>query len=261
MGGDIISKSDNPIIAVFQASGGNPAAFYLASLQNNRSRITMHASLNVVAEILTGNPDAFACDWACVRYQQVLEARTKLAKRYSPATVNKMLSGLRRTLNAAWRLGQISTEDYEKAVSVKGFWPAESPPTHEISRADIEALMQACKQDQGSHGIRDTAIIGLLFNYNLKPPVVAALNLEDYDVRVGRLMVHDKRGKATTLCLDAETDRNLFNWLKIRGWEPGPIFWPITIGGKLKHRRMTFQAIRAVVIKRVEQAGLTEFSF
>jgi integrase len=259
MGGDIISKSDNPIIAVFQASGGNPAAFYLASLQNNRSRITMHASLNVVAEILTGNPDAFACDWACVRYQQVLEARTKLAKRYSPATVNKMLSGLRRTLNAAWRLGQISTEDYQKAVSVKGFWPVETPPKHEFAREDVDALIEACKQDQGLHGIRDTAIISLIFNYNLKPPAVAALNLEDYDVRAGSLVVHDRKGKSITPCLDDKTDRNLFNWLKIRGWEPGPIFWPITIGGKLKPRRMTFQAIRALVIKRVEQAGLETF--
>jgi integrase len=257
MGGDVTSKSDDSIIAdSHQTSGGNPAAFYLASLQKNRSRITMHNSLNLVAEILTGNPDAFTCDWASVRYQQVLEVRTKLAARYSPATVNKMLSGLRRTLNAAWRLGQIMTEDYQKAVSVKGFWPVKSPPKHEISREDVDALMRACKQDQGLHGIRDAAIISLLFNYTLKPPLVAALNMEDCDVRLGRLVVHDKKGKAETLCLDDGTDRNLFNWLKIRGWEPGPIFWPITIGGRLKPRRMTFQAIRAVFIKRAEQAGL-----
>jgi site-specific recombinase XerC len=261
MGGDITSKSDDPIIAVSQTSGGNPAAFYLASLQSNRSRITMHASLNIVAEILTGNPDAFTCDWASVRYQQVLEVRATLAERYSPATVNKMLSGLRSTLKAAWQLGQISTEDYQKAVSVKGFWPPKSPPKNEISGEDVDALMQACKQDQGLYGIRDTAIISLLFNYELKPPVVAALNLEDYDVRAARLAVHDKKGQAKILCLDDETDRNLFNWLKIRGWEPGAIFWPITIGGKLKSRRMTFQAIRAVVIKRAEQADLMNFRF
>ena len=77
--------------------------------------------------------------------------------------------------------------------------------------------------------------------------MVAALNLEDYDVRVGKLVVHDKKRKAETLCLDDETDRNLSNWLKIRGWEYGPIFWAVTIGGKLKPRRMTLQAIRAVL--------------
>jgi hypothetical protein len=63
------SKSDDPIIADSQTSGGNPAAVYLASLQTNRSRITMYDSLNIVAGILTGNPDTFACDWASVRYQ------------------------------------------------------------------------------------------------------------------------------------------------------------------------------------------------
>jgi site-specific recombinase XerC len=246
MGGDITAKSDEPIIAVPQTSGGNPAVFYLASLRSNRSRITMHDSLNIVAGILTGTTDAFACDWASVRYQQVLELRTRLAERYSPATVNKMLSGLRSTTKAAWRLGQITTEDYQKAVSVKRFRPEKSPPQAEISRENVDALMQACKQDQGLYGIRDTAIIGLLFNYNLKPSAVAALNLDDYDVRVGRLAVHDKKGKAKTLCFDDGIDRNLFNWLKIRGWEPGPIFWPMTIGSKLKSRRMTFQVIRTV---------------
>jgi hypothetical protein len=98
MGGDITSKSHDSVIAVPLSPDGNPAAFYLASLQSSRSQITMHASLNIVAGVLTGNPDAFACDWASVRYQQVSEARTILAKRYSPATVNKMLSGLRSTL-------------------------------------------------------------------------------------------------------------------------------------------------------------------
>ena len=127
-------------------------------------------------------------------------------------------------MKAAWRLGQITIEDYQEAVSVKGFGPEKSPPKHEIPRVDIEALMQACRQDQGLHGIRDTAIISLAFKYELKPPVIAGLNLEDYDVRVGRLVVHDKKGNAETLCLDDETDRHLFNWLKIRGWEPGPIF-------------------------------------
>lgn len=81
MGGDFTSKSDDPIIAVSHTSGGDPAAFYLASLRSNRSRITMHDSLNIVAEILSGNPDAFTCDWASFRYKQVLEVRTKLAER------------------------------------------------------------------------------------------------------------------------------------------------------------------------------------
>jgi site-specific recombinase XerC len=135
-----------------------------------------------------------------------------------------MLSGLRSTLKAAWQLGQLTTEDYQEAISVKGFWPEESPPKHEISREAVNALMRACKKDQGLYGMRDTPIIALRFNYNLKPPVVAALNLEDYDVRAARLAVHDKRGKAEALWLDGETDRNLFNWLKIRGWEPRPSF-------------------------------------
>ena len=119
---------------------------------------------------------------------------------------------------------QITTGGYQKAVSVKGFGPEESPPRHEIAREDLDALMRACKQDQRLHGIRDTAIISLLFNYDLNPVAVAAQNLADYNVRVGRLVVHDQKGKAETLCLDDETDRNLLNWLKIRGWEPGPIF-------------------------------------
>ena len=61
MGGGITSRSDEPIIAVPQSSGANPVAVYLASLQTNRSRITMRDSTakrslqNIPTEKVGGN--------------------------------------------------------------------------------------------------------------------------------------------------------------------------------------------------------------
>lgn len=52
-----------------------------------------------------------------------VSVRATLAKRYAPATTNKMLSALRGTFKAAWRLGQMATDDYQRAIdlpSVRG---------------------------------------------------------------------------------------------------------------------------------------------
>src|SRR5262245_9063679 len=85
----------------------NPVLVYLARLAPG-SRPTMRDSLARIAEIVTGgsvSPETL--DWSAMRYQHTAAIRSRLAERYAPATVNKMLAALRGVLREAWRLGQI----------------------------------------------------------------------------------------------------------------------------------------------------------
>src|SRR5512139_1758623 len=94
----------------------HPAAVYLARLAPG-SRRTMTDALDRIAGMLTGDRcDRKTLRWDAVRYQHSQAVRSKLADMYEPATANKMLSALRGVLKEAWRLGQVSAEDYHRAV-------------------------------------------------------------------------------------------------------------------------------------------------
>ena len=93
----------------------NPAAVYLAALADGPGRVGMRSTLDRIAA-LAGFPDAAAVPWREFRFQHVSAVRA--AATLAPATANKYVSALRGVLKAGWRLGQIDTEDYMRAVDV-----------------------------------------------------------------------------------------------------------------------------------------------
>jgi len=98
----------------------NPAVVYLASLSPG-SRRAMERSLTVMAQILTSNESTnyLEIPWYLLRFQHTAALRAVLSEKYSFSTSNKMLSALRGTLKAAWKLGLMSAEEYHKAASVE----------------------------------------------------------------------------------------------------------------------------------------------
>jgi adenylylsulfate kinase-like enzyme len=97
----------------------HPAVVYLAGL-SEASRRTMFQALQTIARILSdGQLDMFSLNWGALRHEHTAAVRAQLVARYKPATVNRMLSALRQVLYHAWRLGQISEEDYQQARAVE----------------------------------------------------------------------------------------------------------------------------------------------
>ena len=93
------------------------AAVYIAGLAKGSQR-TMQAALDKIAYLLIGVPDSLQVQWRRLRFQHTAAIRSKLAESYSAATANKMLSTLRGVLKSAWRLGQMSRDDYQRAVDI-----------------------------------------------------------------------------------------------------------------------------------------------
>lgn len=240
--------------------GQNPAAVYLTSLSESGRR-TMHQALDVIAGILTGNADAFSCNWAAVRFQNTSPVRTILAERYAPATANKMLSAMRGTLKAAWNLNQMSAEDYHKAASVASVKGETLPAGRDLTDGEIRALVETCENDTTPAGARDAAILAVLCPpCGLRRDEVTSLDLDDYTPETGKVTVRGKRNKQRTVYLVNGGKRAMVDWLDLRGDEPGPLFWPINKAGKFSLRRMTNQAIYNMLQKRGEQARVESFS-
>lgn len=256
----ITTQPTDQALANTQGLSQNPAAVYLAGLRSPASRRTMAQALSVIADYLTGSPDILACPWGSLRFQHTQAIGAQLAGRYAAATANKMLSALRGVLKAAWQLDQMPAEDFHKAAAVKGITGSTIPAGRELSSGEIQALMQACENDPTPAGVRDAALIALLYSCGLRRAELAALDLEHYNQESGALVVLGKRNKERTAYLVNGAARAMADWLAARGDEPGALFWPIGKGGKMANRHIATQAVYRILQKRAGQAGVKDFS-
>lgn len=243
-------------------AGNNPAKLYLIELSET-GRYTMAQALNTLAKLLSnGTATAESFAWHELRYQHVTAIRAKLeAMNYKPATINKMLAAVRGTIRAAWRDGQISAEDYHKAVSVKSVKSSELPAGRELQSGELTALLEVCENDQSAAGARDAAIIALMYSCGLRRDEVIKLEIADYETDTGKLIVKGKGKKERVSWLTGGAALALADWLRIRGDNSGGLFVPINKGGRItSYNRVTSKAVYNMLQKRANEAGVKHFS-
>lgn len=239
----------------------HPAAVYLASLGPG-SRRTMRRSLDVIAAILTqGRCDALTVDWSCVRYQHAAAVRSVLAERHAPAGANKMLAAMRGVLRSAWRLGTMSADDYQLAADVEAVRGSTLPAGRAISSGELRALFRACADDARPSGTRDAAVLALAYGAGLRRSEIVGLDVEHFDADTGALTIRRAKGRKdrTAYVANGALDA-LRDWVRIRGTEPGPLFWPVNKSGRVVPHRLSDQAIYGVMRRRAAEAGVAPFS-
>jgi integrase len=262
-GGELVEAGPQPL-------DQNPAAVYLAQLAPG-SRRTMREALNTIAEMLGVSElcDAdgrdvrcLAAPWSALRYQHTSKIRSDLAERYAPATANKILVALRRTLKEAWRLGLLSAEDYHRAADVRQIKEKRLPRGRALADAEIAALLSTCAADPSVMGARDAAVIALLRGAGLRRSEVVKLDLANYDpANDHAITIRSGKGRKDRIVyLPEGAAAALADWLALRGDTPGPLFYPIAKGGKIQPRRMTDQAVLLVLQKRAVEARVRTFS-
>lgn len=239
----------------------HPAATYLARLSQG-SRRSMRQALRTIAELLTtGRCDEQTLDWSALRYQHTTAVRTALAERYSPATANKMLAALRGTLREAWRLGYVSAEDFHRATDLSPVKGSTLPRGRALAVGELRALFGICVADNTAAGVRDAALLALLYGAGLRRAEVVGLDVDDHDAATGAITVRTGKGRKQRITYLADGGlKALEQWLRIRGDASGPLFHPVAKGGRIIERCMTDQAVYFALKKRASQAGVADFS-
>lgn len=237
----------------------NPALVYIASLESAASRVTMAHALDTIAGIAHPGADLRSMPWAALRYQHTQAIRAQLAEMYDYQTANKMLSALRQTLKRAWRLGQMSADDYMSAADVANIKGDKAPQAagRALSLGELMALVASCN-DGTAAGARDAAILAVAYSCGLRRAELVNLDMTHFVD--GVLTVHGKRNKVRTVPIENGARAALDDWLAVRGDEPGPLFWPVRKGGALVNRRMTTQAIYYIMAERAQAANVADFS-
>lgn len=236
----------------------NPAAVYLAGLSPS-SRNTMRHALNVIARLLAGeDANLTTIPWQSLRFQHAAAIRSELATRYSHTTANRILSALRGVLKAAWKLGLMTADEYQTAASIERVKGETVPAGRSVPSGELAALLNTCEQD--ATGIRDAAIISVLYACGLRRAELVQLDLSHYErtPEGGRLLVHGKRNKQRFVPVVEGAARALADWLAVRGDEPGALFH--VVGNRNRGGRMTTQAIYAMLKSRATVAGIPSMS-
>lgn len=241
------------------APAQRPALVYLASLAPGSQR-TMRGALDTIAGLLSnGQTDAEALPWWALRYEHTAALRAALARRYAPATTNKMLAALRGVLLACRRLELMGGDDYTRARDIRSIKGARLPKGRALSSDELRKLLRACADDPGPAGSRDAALIAILARGGLRRSEVVALDLADY--RDGALTVRAGKGNKDRLVYLANGARRAVEaWLQRRGSTAGPLLVGIDKAQHISDRRLTAQAVLYVLTERGEQAGLAPFS-
>jgi site-specific recombinase XerD len=267
----------------------NPAALYIASLHAETGRRTQALALRVIARILGADYDLL--NWGALRYQHTAAIQARITQVYSPATVNRIFSALRQTLKQARGLGQMTAEDYRRAIQMEPVTNETLPIRRELSTSEILALMNTCQKNKNDiEGARDAAIIGIMYAAGLRRIEVIGLTVDSYNSETGKLIFTGKGDKQQTAYITNGAAEALNTWLPIRGNEPGALFVEVSkgeklltqheelivtrfseiAGGKLRNKKpeqkiyrtskMTTQAIYTMLVRRATEAGLRNFS-
>jgi site-specific recombinase XerD len=193
--------------------------------------------------------------WHQLRFQHTRVMRSALADQYAHTTANRMLSALRGVLKAAWKLELMSAEDYQKAASVESIRGETLPSGRSLVAGELVGLLHACPPTP--LGIRDAAIITLLYGCGLRRAELVTLDLAHYIKEENELLIRGKGNKQRAVPV-GNAALALADWLTIRGEAKGPLF--CGLGNRNRNGRLTDQAVYNMLRKRAKEAGIKNLS-
>nr|MDQ3317340.1 tyrosine-type recombinase/integrase [Actinomycetota bacterium] len=189
----------------------NPVLSYLGRLSAG-SRRTMRGSLEEIAKVSSGGEvGALAFPWWYLTGTHTAMIRGFLAEKYAPSTANKMLSAMKGVLKACFRLGYMTADERDRASDVAPVRGTRLPPGRSIPRGELSSLFEVCAREaEGpklrARGVRDAAMLALLYVGGLRRTELASLKLRDYDPGTGTLRVRGKGNKERPVYAEGGAD-------------------------------------------------------
>jgi site-specific recombinase XerD len=248
-----------PALAVHERPAFDPYEVYIASLASPESKRTMRGALDRIARMQTGDPDATGAwqPWWLLRYEHTTQIRADLiAAGHSPTHVNKHLIALRRVLRVCWRMRLMSADEYERARDIESVTGERLLAGRDIHRDELAAMLRVCAETEGAAGIRDAAIMAVLFSTGLRRSEIAGALLECYNPGERSLKIIGKRNKERVVYVTPSAVAVLDRWLHLLDIRRGPMFRPIHKTGVISNGAMTPRAVGYIVDRTRRKAGL-----
>ena len=143
-----------------------------------------------------------------------------IERKLQSTTINRRLAALRSLTQMARTLGIIPWTLQIKNQKTEAYRDTRGPGIDNFKK-----ILNLTEERGDKKGIRDKAILRLLFDLGLRRGELVALDLSDVDLERKTISVLGKgRTQKTQLSLPEKTMTALLEWLKARGQAHGPLF-------------------------------------
>ena len=244
-------------------SNNNPLTVYLARLAPS-SQMTMRYVLQDAADRLGfEDVDIEEIPWHGLQPEDVVALVAALrADGYAPNTSSLYVNAVRGVMNEAWRMSLISQEHLLKMRSVKGIAGTRLSQGRNLKRTLIRELMEACAADPRPQGLRDAAVIALLYGTGMRKSESVNLSLRQIDFQQRSLQVVGKGNKQLIKYAPVWAFDKLNAWLEFRRAQLPEgqadddfLFNRIRRGSHITRERITKHAIYYIARQRGNKVG------
>ncbi|GGU54790.1 integrase [Pseudomonas laurentiana] len=242
----------------------NPLLQYLARLAPS-SQLTMKYVLQDAADRLGFDEcDIAEVPWHLLDPAHVVALVAALrADGFTPNTSSLYVNAIRGVMNEAWRLSLISHEQLLKIRTVKATQGVRLPVGRNLKRSLIRELMEVCAADPRPQGLRDAAVIALLYGTGMRKSESVDLKLSQIDFSERSLQVLGKGNKQLIKYAPAWAFDTLNAWLAFRRSQLPEgqadddfLFNRIRRGSHITRERITKHAIYYIARQRGQQVGV-----
>ncbi|WP_448651235.1 site-specific integrase [Pseudomonas fluorescens] len=242
----------------------NPLTLYLTRLAPS-SQLTMRYVLQDAADRL-GFEDINLedIDWHLLQPEHVIALVAALREDgYAPNTSSLYVNAVRGVMNEAWRMSLISQDHLLKMRSVKAAPGTRLGQGRNLRRTLIREMMDACAADPRPQGLRDAAVIGILYGSGMRKSESVNLDLAQINFDERSLRVTGKGNKELIKYAPAWAFDKLTAWLEFRReqlkegeQDDSFLFNRIRRGSHITRERITKHAIYYIARQRGEQVGV-----
>ncbi len=242
----------------------NPLTLYLTRLAPS-SQLTMRYVLQDAADRL-GFDDVNLedIDWHLLQPEHVIALVAALREDgYAPNTSSLYVNAVRGVMNEAWRMSLISQEHVLKMRTVKPAPGTRLSQGRNLRRTLIREMMDVCAADPRPQGLRDAAVIGILYGSGMRKSESVNLDLAQIDFEQRSLRVIGKGNKELVKYAPDWAFAKLQAWLAFRReqlkegeQDDSFLFNRIRRGSHITRERITKHAIYYIARQRGEQVGV-----
>jgi len=227
-------------------SGKSPRTIqaYTRDLDDFRAFLGAQTTQEAAQHLLTHGPGSANAT--------ALSYRTHLQDRHlSSSTTNRRLAALRSLVKLARTFGIISWPQ----LDVPNVRSAPYRDTRGPGKTGVKNLITQLDTDHSPRGVRDKALLRLLYDLALRRGEVAGLDLSDVDLANRKITIIGKGyTDKQTLSLPEPTVEALQRWIEVRGTQPGPLFTNFDRAGK--GSRLTGTSIYRIVREHGTKVGI-----